>query len=350
MENLKQFFWVCSGADRSLLEKCRTESTKYAGIGATIFFTGIFAFLAASYALYTVFNNYWIALAAGIVWGLMIFNLDRYIVSSMRKEGKPFQEWKTALPRIALALLISVIIARPLELKIFEKEIHAELKIMEQQTISLQQNEIKSRFDPERERFINEIAALKSEVEAKTIVRDNLSRMALEEADGTGGTRKRYAGPVYKIKKEEADRSNQELEELRMKNEKLITEKINTINLNDSLKFAELLNLTDQELNGPAARLEALDRITSSSNAIWWANWFVMLLFIAVETAPVFTKLISPAGPYDHLLKIEEHKIDVHQLETIIQLHSDIKNRNQNLSRTELENLNNQLDIRLNRS
>jgi hypothetical protein len=36
----------------------------------------------------------------------------------------------------------------------------------------------------------------------KTAKRDELDRIAQEEADGTGGTRKRNAGPIYKIKKQ----------------------------------------------------------------------------------------------------------------------------------------------------
>jgi Domain of unknown function (DUF4407) len=153
MEKLKHFFWVCSGVHIPLLKKCDVESSKYVGIGATIFFTGIFAALAAAYALYTVFDNAWIATVAGLVWGLMIFNLDRYIVSSMRKDGNSIRELKTALPRIVLAMLISIVIAKPLEMKIFEKEIQSELVIMEQQTYTNQENEIKRRFQNDQERL-----------------------------------------------------------------------------------------------------------------------------------------------------------------------------------------------------
>jgi hypothetical protein len=350
MEKLKQFFWVCSGADRTILQKCKTEGTKYVGIGATIFFTGIFAFLAASYALFTVFNNYWVSIPAGLVWGFMIFNLDRYIVSSMRKEGSTWREWKTALPRLVLAILISIIIAKPLELKIFEKEINAELKIMEQQTINAQENEVKLRFDPERERLTNEITSLRNEEAIKTTKRDELNRIAREEADGTGGTKKKNAGPIYKIKKAEAEQANKELEELKMKNGKLISSKLKSIAQSDSTKTSTLATLVHQQLDGPAARMEALNRLTINSDAIWWANWLVILLFIAVETAPVFVKLISPSGPYDQLLKAEENGIDVSHLEIIAQAHANAKNRNQNLSDTELQYLNDQLDIRLNRS
>lgn len=347
MEKLKHFFWMCSGADRTLLQRYPTEATKYVGIGATIFFTGIFAWLAASYALYTVFNNQWIAISAGLVWGLMIFNLDRYIVSSMRKEKKWSKEFFTALPRLILALLISIVIAKPLELKIFEKEINAELKIMEQQTITRQEGEVKFRFDPERDRITQEIDALKNEIAEKTKKRDDLNQLAREEADGTGGTKKRNAGPIYKIKKTEADLANKELEELKTKNEKLIALKSKSIQKSDSLKVTALTGLTHQELNGPAARLEALDRITATSNAIWWANWFVIFLFIAVECAPVFVKLISTAGPYDYALKVEEQTADVRHIESLAKTHSTIKEENKNLSTVELNYLKNQLDARL---
>src|SRR5687768_14839136 len=107
MKKITSFFLACSGADSEFLRQCRTETSKYVGMGATIFFTGVFAALAAGYALFTVFDNYWVAAMFGIIWGLMIFNLDRYIVSSMRKEGKFSKEFVMALPRIILAIIIS---------------------------------------------------------------------------------------------------------------------------------------------------------------------------------------------------------------------------------------------------
>ena len=55
---LRRFFILCSGADRTILEECSEgENNKYAGIGATVFFTAVMAFLASAYALYTVFDS-----------------------------------------------------------------------------------------------------------------------------------------------------------------------------------------------------------------------------------------------------------------------------------------------------
>ena len=350
MEKLKLFFWYCSGANIDLLKKCPTESSKYVGIGATIFFTGIFASLAAGYALYTVFDNIWAAIGLGLIWGLMIFNLDRYIVSSMRKDGNRSREFAAALPRLVLALLISLIIAKPLEMKIFEKEIQSELVIMEQQIITAQESEIKQRFQPDQEKTKTEIASLKQEIATKTATRDDLNRIAQQEADGTGGSKKRNAGPIYKIKKADADRANLELEELIKKTDVLINQKLLSIANRDSSQTSETSALTRQKIDGPAARMEAVSRLTAQHDAIWWANWFVILLFIAVETAPVFIKLISNQGPYDHLLKITEHGFEAQRIEEVAVINANVKSRTEKLPTTESDFVKDRLDIRLNES
>ena len=350
MDRLKHFFWLCSGVHIPMLKKCEVESSKYAGIGATIFFTGVFAALAASYALYTVFDNAWIASLAGLIWGLMIFNLDRYIVSSMRKEKNSMREFRTALPRIILAVLISIVIAKPLEMKIFDKEIQSELIIMEQQTYTVQENEIKMRYQATQQTLREEIAFLKNEIELKTAKRDELDRLAQEEADGTGGTRKRNAGPIYKIKKADADRVNQELQELVTKNGLLIQQKQQALTAIDSTIATGIGSLARQKLDGPASRMEALSRITANSDAIWWAHWFIVLLFIAVETSPVFVKLISGQGPYDQLLKTEEHGFEVKRIEEMAVINAEIKKRTEALPKTETAYVTDRLDMGLNES
>ena len=350
MEKLKTFFWLCSGVHISLLKKCEVEATKYVGMGATIFFTGVFAAMAASYALYTVFDNVWIATAFGVVWGLMIFNLDRYIVSSMRKEGNAARELKTAIPRIILAVLISLVIAKPLEMKIFEKEIQSELVIIEQQTYTSQENEIRLRFQTDQDRSRNEIAAMKDEISNKTTSRDELTKIAQLEADGTGGSKQRNTGPIYKLKKADADKADQELEQLNGKNNILIQDKLIQITKSDSIIAIEISALAKQKLDGPASRMEALDRLAQKSNAIWWANWFVILLFIAVETAPVFVKLISSQGPYDHLLKTEEYSFEAQRIEALARINADIKLSSKDLPTAEAQFVTDRLDMRLNQS
>jgi hypothetical protein len=91
MDKVTRFFWFCSGAHVDTLKKYPIEHNKYVGIGATIFFTALFAALSGGYAMYFVFNGdafaVGFAILFGLLWGTAIFNMDRYIVSSINKEG-----------------------------------------------------------------------------------------------------------------------------------------------------------------------------------------------------------------------------------------------------------------------
>jgi hypothetical protein len=347
MNKVTSFFLICSGADSEFLRQCRTETSKYVGMGATIFFTGVFAALAAGYALYTVFDNYWTAGVFGIVWGLMIFNLDRYIVSSMRKEGKFSREFLMALPRIILAIIISIVIAKPLELKIFEKEILPELVVMEQEAYARQESELKLRYQPLLDSLQSERKALLDIVASKARSRDALVKAAQEEADGTGGSKRRNLGPIYKAKKADADQSEKELIELRTQMNERVAAIDQLMLQQENLRGTDMAALQRSPLNGPAARMEALDRLTQRSSAIWWANLFVLLLFIAIETAPIFVKLISSKGPYDNLLKIEEHSFYAREVEETARTNADAKARTTGLPQHERTIISDRLDSAL---
>ena len=347
MQKLISFFWFCSGADTEILKKCPTETAKYTGIGATVFFTGVFALLSASYALFTVFDNVFSAIMFGLVWGLMIFNLDRFIVSSMRKEGRPAREFAMAIPRLVLAILISVVIARPLELKIFEKEIAPELVVMEQEKYATQEAQLMSRFIPYQDSLRAQVAVLKNEITEKAATRDGLLKIAQEEADGTGGSRRRNLGPIYKVKKADADRAEQELIDLTLRNQERIASIESMLSESIADMKGELNSLERSRMNGPAARMEALDRITGDSDAILAAHWFILLLFIAIETAPVFVKLISPKGPYDNLLRIAEHGFIVEETESTARATAESKRRSETLPDHERGFIRDRLDAEL---
>lgn len=347
MQKLKRFFWLCSGFDISLLYKTPTESTKYAGIGATIFFTGLLAGLAAAYAMYTVFDNAIIATSIGLIWGLMIFNLDRYIVSSMKKSERSINEFLLALPRIILAILIALVISKPLELKIFEKEINQELVLMEQQIYAEQIEGATTRLDEEIDRLKSEITSLNNEVREKEIVRDQLRIIAQEEADGTGGSKRRNLGPIYKVKKADADKVDSELELLVNNNRLIINQKLNSIKDLEKQKSLAIQSLERKPFNGLAARLDALENLSSKSEAIFLANWFIILLFIAIETAPIIVKLMASRGPYDDLLEVEEHKFKIKRIVELARLNYKIKQKIRDLPQIEKEYVDEKLSATL---
>ena len=136
---LNEFFWWCAGVNRDILRQCPTDYAKYAGMGGTILFTALMAMLSGGYAMFYVFNNPQVSIAFGVFWGMLIFNLDRFIVNTMYSDGKvtiSWQELYSGLPRIIMAIFLGIVISTPLELKIYEKSINTEIK-------SLKQNKLK---------------------------------------------------------------------------------------------------------------------------------------------------------------------------------------------------------------
>lgn len=134
----KEFFWWCSGADKPLLRMCPGDHSKYVGIGTVIFFTACIAFISSSYAISFVFNVKefigWDTLAVlgfGLLWGSMIFFLDRFITNTMYSDGEVTiskAEFIGGLPRILIAIFLGIVISAPLELKIFEQKIEMEME------------------------------------------------------------------------------------------------------------------------------------------------------------------------------------------------------------------------------
>jgi hypothetical protein len=321
MKNLKEFFWFCAGANRSLLQRCPTETSKFTGIGAAVFFTGVLAALSGGYAFYTVFENPWWSTAFGLLWGTVIFNLDRFIVATMRKKHhSKWLEFLQASPRILLAVLLAIIISKPLELRIFKKEIDRKLVILEEQIYQREIAEIDLRYTELFNSSKNDIGNWQSELDAKAAERNALYEEARKEADGTGGSMQRNAGPIYQLKKADADRSQQELNDLNARLLPLLTDKQNTM---DSLNLArqnEINAIKRNPWDGLAAQLEALRVLTIENRGIATANIFIIALFIMLECAPIMVKLIATRGPYDELLEIREHFYKNHNLEKISEM------------------------------
>nr|WP_315182920.1 DUF4407 domain-containing protein [uncultured Flavobacterium sp.] len=294
---LKQFFILCSGADKNLLEGCSEgEQTKYVGIGATVFFTAVMAFIASSYALFTVFDDVVPAILFGIVWSLLIFNLDRFIVSTIRKRDNLWSEFLQATPRIILAIIIAIVISKPLEIKIFEKEINTVL-LKEKNAMALNnKKEVANYFKSDLDKNKTEIASLKAEINKKEKEVNTLYETYITEAEGTAGTKKLGKGPVFKEKIAKHDLAKKELDTLQKNNLAKIAEKEkNTKTLQTDLdkKVTETQPIIDG-FDGLMARINALNKLP------WLPSFFIMLLFLAIETSPIIAKLLSPKGEYDY--------------------------------------------------
>lgn len=307
----QHFLWWCSGAYQGLLKDCPSEQTKYAGLGGVLLATFVLAALSAGYAIYSVFNEPAWAVLFAVIWGLIIFNFDRFLVSTMRKYGvsQRKQLWMAA-PRLALALLIGFTIARPLEMKIFEKEIDVQLMANRHQKMllndSLLQAENRATLtaaQQERDRLSARRAGLQDTLH-------QLQQGYIREADGTGGSQRRGIDKLTRLKQQAYESAlrqyGPELGQLERQ-----------IHYQDSLIAAanagrELRNRQyEAQVTADVGFLErnkALSDLSAHESSVFWANLLLSLLIILIETGPILSKMIMNTGPYDLALATLELK------------------------------------------
>ena len=325
MKKVTRFFWFCSGAHVGTLKKYPIEHNKYVGIGATIFFTALFASLSGGYAMYFVFNGnpfaVGFAILFGLLWGLAIFNMDRYIVSSINKEGTTGQQIAQASPRILLAIMIGVVISRPLELKIFDKEIRQKLKTA---YLKGQHRKIDTLQKTYNEKYAMELSKdndLKKEKDS--LEKDiNRSRYELNQevfGDKTNQTSGIQGYGTYAKQKQAVLQEKEERLKEVMGNmgtmDNYLSQRKDFEGVNSTRMFTphELDSLSN--VAGFSDRNWALGQLTYNENGTrdldtYLAISFIGYLFILFECLPVFVKLMSPKGPYDVALnKVSESDI-----------------------------------------
>jgi hypothetical protein len=194
------------------------------------------------------------------------------------------------------------VISKPLEMKIFEKEINQVLLEQKNELTLQNQNQIAQQYTPEINRIQSEIQSLESDVTAKEKETNDLYNTYITEAEGTAGTMKLGKGPVYKEKREKHDALLQELQLLKEENKTKIAEKETTLS---SLRIKQENQVTTSQpiidgFDGLMARINALGELA------WFPSFFILLLFLAIETAPVLAKVMAPKGAYD--LKFDEQE------------------------------------------
>jgi hypothetical protein len=303
------FLWWCAGTHQKLLRQFPSEQTKYAGLGGVILATFVLAALSSGYAIYSVFGNWIWTLAFALIWGLIIFNFDRFLVSTMRKYGvSKRKQLLMAVPRLGLALLIGLTIARPLELKVFEKEIN--VKMQENLHHKIQRNDSLLQIE-------NKALLQTAEIERqrltgrKLAIEDTLNHLQtayVQEADGTGGSGQRG---IEKLTHMKMDAYNQALlrfaPELKSLDSNLKSQDsvISTANadLQQRRKGYEAAAASNM---GFLERNKALSDLSDEEPSVWWTTLLLSLLIILIEIGPVLSKLIMPVGPYDIALAKEE--------------------------------------------
>lgn len=317
---LMRLFWKAAGADRYILERSTySDKIKYLCLGGIILATGLMAALAGGYAFYTIFEPRGNALNSfktandiagtydqidpatmvkavifGVIWGLIIFNIDRFIVTSTGKgdgtENITKKEFLGALPRLFMGAVIALTISKPVEIRMFKTEIDVKLheRQMEQQqaykakTDSLYNSELALK-DKEIERFQGDISD-------KVKRHAELERQYIEEARLiTVGPRALAIKAQMEGVAAEISAAQANPEYVRLKNEKDEIAKRREAALKNSEKVAS-------GLDGLLERIKIAHEISGTVISL-----FITLLFMVIELTPIFFKLMLIKSPYDYM-------------------------------------------------
>lgn len=313
---INEFLWSCAGVNKNILRQCPSDFSKYAGIGGMILFTAIMAAISGGYALYFVFNSYAIAGLFGIFWGILIFNLDRFIVNTMYSDGKHTISWaeiRSGLPRIIMAIFLGLVISTPLEMKIFSDQIDSQLLQDNGRRIEQAKQAYKGLYD-ELDRY--EVQKHDIEVEEAKLHKRLLDAQEdlRKEAEGSALSGKVGHGPIYADKERfvtECQIAYDRYKATKSSDISRLNGDIDRVK-KDILRHEEQID-KDATQNGFAVRYEAFENATNWSNhpALALVALMITLLFVIIETAPTFLKMMMEDGPYDALLEAQKHKTKV---------------------------------------
>ena len=336
-----KFLWWSAGADEQLLiQSPMADRVRYAGIGGIVFCTGLLASVSGGYAFYTIFSPKADAVNLdpvhipsiigsvifGIIWGLIILNMDRFIVSSTGKgDGTDRITWGElgqAVPRIFIAIILGFAISAPLEVRILQTEINA--KLQDKQDDYLMKLNIKTDSITNLQMVNKKTDLAKVETEINSIevsfekqrieIQDARKRLE-DEIAGRIGSGKSGEGPAAKAQKENLNKQEIELAEKKKGKEPEI------VALRDRLKR---LNIEIDEFDKgrdekykknklSADQLDGLmERIHISHEIGGVVPWLIFLILLSIEAGPIFFKMMMAKGAYEYLVESNKKRFEAY--------------------------------------
>lgn len=377
---INEFLWLCAGVDRRVLRQCPADQAKYAGIGGTILFTALMAMCSGGYALNFVFGDPALSIPFGIFWGCLIFNLDRFIVNTMYSDGKvtiSWQEVKSGLPRIVLAVFLGIVISFPLELKMFDDEIQVKIEEMKKErladyvkkdqakldalqkkieevqntpirdivikggneklnSLDQQRKDVQAEADKERAAIAN-LVQRRRQLQAAN--HDGKNDRAIATVNGQISSHQRalnacnaqisnIQGQMAAIDAQVMDaiitaqKEKQKTLDILREEEKALNEKI----ANAQTTYNDVL---EQNFHGLQAQMHAFNEMKKEDAGTHTASLLVMMLFIIIEIVPTVFRMMMEDGPYDDMVRAERHRVrtlaDTHIAETDNECGTDLK-------------------------
>jgi hypothetical protein len=336
-----KFLWWCAGADRQILLQCpMADRVKYAGIGGIVFCTGLLAAFSGGYAFYTIFSPKGDAVNQdptdlpsvigsalfAIIWGLIILNMDRFIVSSTGKgdgtDAITGKEFVQALPRIIIAVILGFAISSPLEVRILKTEINAELQnkqddylmSLNMKTDSITNLQMKNKKN-DLAKVENEIKGIEQNFEKQRIeILDGRKRLE-DEIAGRIGSGKSGEGPAAKAQKENLNKQEIELlDKKKAKEPEIVSLKDRYTRISNDIDLLDKGRDEKYKKNQLIAhQLDGLmERIHISHDIGGVVPWLIFLVLLSIEAGPIFFKMMMNKGVYEYLVDNNKERFKAH--------------------------------------
>ena len=318
-----------------ILEKCpRSEHIKHAGFGALVLVPATLGLYSMTYAISTFVQSPYLYISAGIVWALIVFIFDRFIVSSFRKKDSIARDIRsvTFISRIVFSTFVGIAVAHPLVLLYFHKSIEVN---MDERAHS-QMDSIEQVYTAQIKNYQLDIDTLSRNLVGISDTIHNQENILHDEIIGVvRGDQKTSGipgqGPTFKYDTAYLHRLYSQLEATKAMNiRKRADDSLNMKRL-DSIRSAKINRLTFSR--DYLERESALRRLSASNPIIRFTTWFLILFFILVDILPVTWKGLTNRGPYDEYLgEVElrirnEVKNEILDSETRVELHSRRKKK-----------------------
>jgi hypothetical protein len=346
---------VLAGARPDVLEVAPGARARFVALGGVLLSTGGLAAVSAAFAVHMALGVWWpLALLVGLGWGTVVVNLDRMLLVGMAHDASLKRNVAMAVPRVGLALVLGVVVATPLTLQVFHKEIDTEIVTMQAEAADAYQASLAAdaRFadlPALRERIAAQeaivasggvadpgLAVVRDEVTARQAAYDQAleARRELEakaqcELDGTCGTGEAGSGTAYVEARAAADAqagvvssarseldaavaavSAAEARSSQLAGSSLDTDRAELTRLTaEQNRLQAAFDGTNEGSGGILLRLEALDRLGDRNATLAAAQFMLSLLFMCVEILPVLMKLLlnfSPPSAYDRLAALRD--------------------------------------------
>jgi hypothetical protein len=326
-----KLFWKAAGGDQFILSQSTySDQIKYFCLGGIVVATAIMAGLSGGYAFYTIFKpkaanvtELWektggteglnnlqgftettdiqttiIALVFGLIWGLIIYNIDRFIVTSTGtgdgSEAITWGELKSSLPRIIMGCIIAISISKPLEIRILKGEIDAKLQVkqerLKEDAVKLIEDKYVTRISEKNTTIAKYQREIDKAEDSYTLAIKNYDNEITRDG-------RRGIGPIAdRLEIVKKDRKN-ERDAMRSKLDPLVS------GLNEEIK--DYVQSKNKEIDNISVGLSGLDglaeRVTIAEEEYPTVSLFLTLLFLAIELTPIFFKLMLIKSPYDYM-------------------------------------------------